>query len=529
MHNGGTPHADNNEQQVISSLQSHIRALRAQLEESHMKCEDLEQRLERNLKAADIYKESQIKYDRKCSEYETLSEHYDGVKVELLSAKQAASSLQERIQEMQTQRDQSIAAQKQMERQHLEFEREIKALQHLRDTFDQQTFEQIREVEALQEQLTSLQRDKVEQDLDEMNQYTDDIRKLNQKVHELTVENEELRRSRLSISSASVSTTTTTKSRHSPPIPEGQHPLLYDRDSFDENDSDHSGQKDRSRSRSKTGSDHSGHSGSAHSTSSGHNGITNRLQLNGRVKTHYFSAEEMDIISAPSPHDGANGLKTWTESIDSNVLWHDVDLEVIKIETLLAVSDRRSMRSESDKSMLSPQRPCIVDLDQNEEKALEICYGINMKLTQRLQYVYNEVMLIQQKLESQETRNNDMVTMMALKDIKIRSLQNKVTEIKSQKESLKYDYSNLQSLFEGYRTRTRSYLKQYQNNVDAMHRTLSRRMDEVGNVRSWRRQLRRWRYCIFIFVLLFLVTISYRIQCKLRFPVLKRIRIFLGL
>jgi len=231
---------------------------------------------------------------------------------------------------------------------------------------------------------------------------------------------------------------------------------------------------------------------------------------------------------------GFNSLSTRrvTDWIDS--LWHDVDIEVMKMESLFAINCNGTSHSKSSVSMYSPERPCIVD-QNDEEKALEIVLSDDvhkLKLPQRLQWIYHEVVALQQRVDLDETQNTDMQTMIALKEIKIRTLQNKVAEIKSQKDSLKYDYSNLQRVFEGYRQKTRSYLKMYRQNVDAVHQAMRGKMDEIGDigsVRSWQRQLRKWRYGIWMTVLLCVLWIVYRTKCKLGFPVIEFVRSYLGI
>ena len=74
--------------------------------------------------------------------------------------------------------------------------------------------------------------------------------------------------------------------------------------------------------------------------------------------------------------------------------------------------------------------------------------------------------------------------MLSLNNIKTKNLQNKITEIKTQKDRLKYNLTNLQSLYEGYKIQTKRYLNQYKLIMDNINTTRTEMMlKRMGMVR----------------------------------------------
>ena len=78
---------------------------------------------------------------------------------------------------------------------------------------------------------------------------------------------------------------------------------------------------------------------------------------------------------------------------------------------------------------------------------------------------------------------------------------------------MQYDLSNLQSLYDGYKSQARSYLSQYKSRVNQLGDT----MNAMTKLIYWQRKLERYGATIFIILILIYLFYQYRKRKKIPF------------
>jgi len=576
---------------LIHSLKEEKRSLQYSLQRLQSDYNDMENKYQLAVEHNKILRESEAKYNQKCLKYDELSEHYDSLKADLFKTKQRCKSYKEQNTELQMQKEELLNKNELIEQHNIEYKRELNELRQMHQTLNDELISLHAAFTDSQTELHSVKQIKTEENLNQLNSFTEQIRRLNQKITDLYRENEELR----------ANTNCKPYHSHKPPSTpmsdnDAQSAIsalspgvgVDDRDSYDEDEDEQHRKpqlhihrpmspphiqritsqqhtppqyvqqqqfpKGRSRSRSLSKS----------STNSSPNGASSsnanlpiwtttesatdlqsstNVFLATRAKSQMMSSEDMEYLL--SQHKLANDEEEEEEMVEEEVqrngihdgvtlemsesLWHDIDIQVIKIECLIS--------NDQHKNGMVALQSLWREIEEENAKLVDYHIEDNVdKLPRRLEGIYESVERLQTKLEKLEkamTENEELEdvrqryeSMLALSNIKITNLQHKISELKAQKDTLNYQLMNLKGFYEGYKQQARNYLNQYKSTIESTNRRMSATMNEMTRLRYWIRKAEQ--YGITSIVVLFVVYLLYREKQRRKLKVRHAVRLFIG-
>eukprot|EP01084_Bolivina_argentea_P304756 526415_1 len=413
------------QKRMIISLQLKTSHLESILSGIRLQYNDIDSKYKICIKENEILKEYMIKYDNKSNEYDTLLQNYDEVKINLINSKTKQQLYFDHNKELTIQKDELLERYELIEQENIDYKHEINSLQQMRESLNIELITLQNDINKLQKELTTIQ---------SINS-NENIAKINNFKHEISLLKKENQQLQIKL-----------KLRND--LGRFKYESDRDRDSFDENEFE-SEEKTSSQSNSQNiiNYDENEQKLSRSNSRSSSPNICIDHPWHSRKQTDiHFNCEDLEFINMNGHmHNESDSINMNEQNVIPEIgdsLWHDIDIQIIKIEALLIENNRFALG----------------DIEIQKTIEYNINHDVN-KLPKRLECIYNE-------LEHKECDMKDDVrqryeSMISLNEIKIKNLQNKIKEIKNKNDVLQYNLNNVKKLYEGYKIQTKDYLYQY--------------------------------------------------------------------